>query len=180
MNMIVAAGTNLCEVLCSLSAGFWPVTTLDLAVEAGQHHQFLVKEVKELVKWNLSVLQELHLVGLGIGSCRQMPEMVHVLSCGHWPNLRKLDLTANVIDDLFAGLLADAKWPMLDHVILVENEIGENGVWQLTHANWPHLTDLDLARNNFNRHDHLFVWSGGEQRLTRLLHARWPGIAINL
>ena len=136
LRMYVTTGPNLCEVLCSLSAGFWPVYYLDLIVETGQHHEFSVEEVAELVKWDLSMLRELQLENLGIGDPHQMPEMARVLSLGHWPNLRTLGLSSNIIDDLFVSILIGGKWPSLSMVALCENKIGEDGV-RLLHASWP-------------------------------------------
>lgn len=176
MYMHVAAGPNLCEVLCSLSAGFWHVTRLDLQ----RYHVLSIEEVKELVKWDLSMLQHLFLASLGIGDPCQMPEMARVLSLGHWPNLRTLDLNSNIIDDLFVSILIGGKWPSLEQLVLFGNKIGEDGVRQLSYASWPHVTQLNLDGNKFNRDDNFDVPLAMEKRLAPLLHAIWAGMEVGL
>lgn len=121
--MTVAAGTTLYEVLGSLSAELWSVTTLELAVQAGQQHVLSVPETEASVKWDLHNLQDLILVNVGVGDHQQMPEMALVMSLGHWPNLRKLDLSYNCIDDLFLSLTIDCQWLLLEHVVLLETPL---------------------------------------------------------
>ena len=105
-----------------------------------------------------------------------MPEMALALSLGHWPKLRKLDLSTNAIDDLFVSLMIDCRWPLLEQVDLCDNEIGEDGVWQFSYAIWPQLAFLKLNCN-------AFTWTQCdvlEKRLLPTLRAKWPGITVLL
>ena len=117
--MIVATVPNLHEVLCSLSAGVWPVTTLELVVPEGQHHEMSVEEASghwpRLRKLNLrsNVIHDL---------------FVSLLVDGNWPLLKSVDLYDNEIGEEGVQQLCNANWPHLAKLDLGDNDLTGRGM----------------------------------------------------
>ena len=93
-----------------------------------------------LIKAEILHLSDLYL-GDGAAAAAHLPQ-------SFWPQLRRLSLADNALDDTAMAFLAKGNWPKLETLSLYGNEVSVLGFELLMAGHWPQLCNLTLDGKN--------------------------------